>query len=260
MLSRECFAHVGRAVPAPNRILTCLLAIALCAGWASSAIAHGGAGGTDGGVTYNDVAPGLGYGRTDSANIAIFDQLTQLPVFTNDLLALSPMKPHGAPGVALIDVEGDGDLDVYVTNGPGTANSLFINQLRETGQFGLIDQAASAGVEATAQDSSGVCFGDTDNDGDSDLLVLSPEDDSLFFVNQGDGSFVDASATASFGGAGLRSTSCSFGDVDSDGLLDVAIGNTTVDWANSLGIVVPFNFNQHNQLFKNLGGNVSTLR
>lgn len=239
------------AVPTSDRIRLGLFILILGFGGTAGAYAEGG-------VTFTDIAAdhGLAYSRTVSANIAVFDQLSQLPVFTLDLLPASPLKPHGAPGVALLDFEGDGDLDIYVTNGPGTANSLFVNQLHESGNLGFLEGAAAAGLEATDQDSSGVCFGDTDNDGDRDLLVLSPEDDSRFFINRGDGTFADASAAAGFGGAGLRSTSCSFGDVDGDGLLDVAISNTTVDWANSLGIVVPFDFNQHNQIFINRGGNV----
>ena len=33
------------------------------------------------------------------------------------------------PGVAIFDYDGDGDDDLYVTNGPGAPNSLFANQL-----------------------------------------------------------------------------------------------------------------------------------
>jgi hypothetical protein len=63
-------------------------------------------------------------------------------------------------------------LLIYVTNGPNTNNSLYSNQLIETGTLEFIDVAVQAGVEATNQDSSGVCYGDIDNDGDQDLLVL----------------------------------------------------------------------------------------
>ena len=47
------------------------------------------------------------------------------------------MKSNGAPGVALLDYDGDGDLDLYVTNGPGKDNALYRNRLAEDGRFSL---------------------------------------------------------------------------------------------------------------------------
>lgn len=207
-------------------------------------------------VTYTDIAAdgALAYERTPSASIAIFDFLKTFPVLTPPEWAIAPEKPHGAPGVALLDADGDGDLDLYVTNGPGTANSLFSNQLVETGTATFVDVATAAGVDATAQDSTGTCFGDADNDGDPDLLVLSAFGPHKLFENLGDGTFADVSSASGLGGETQSSVSCSFGDVDNDGLLDVAIGNNSVDMSNGLGLVVPFAFNQHNQLFRNLGG------
>lgn len=211
------------------------------------------------GVTFSDIAAGGGagliYERAPSDSLEVFDFFTTQPVLTIADWALTPEKPHGAPGVALLDYDGDGDFDIYVTNGPGAANSLFQNQLAETGQATFVDRAVAAGVAATGQDSSGTCFGDLDNDGDPELLVLSNFGPHRLFENQGDGTFVDISATAGIDGGDKSSVSCSFGDVDNDGLLDLAIGNNSVDMSNSLGIVVPFDFSQHNQLYRNLGGN-----
>lgn len=203
-----------------------------------------------------DPAAGLDYRRAPSASKAIFDSYASHPTVTIFDTIDQPLKWRGAPGVAVFDHDGDGDLDLYVTNGPGRANSLFSSQLRETGALRFVDVAASAGVSATADDSSGVCFGDTDNDGDADLLVLSNFGPNRFFENQGDGTFVDASVASGLGIAVRSAVSCSFGDVDGDGRLDVVIANTWQDMSNNYGIALSaFDYNQHNQLYKNLGAN-----
>ncbi len=229
-------------------LLACLLnTLLLTAGTASAT----------GGVTFQDISAGgaIPYERAPSASIAVFDFWTQQPVMTIPDWALTPSKPFGAPGVALIDYDRDGDLDIYVTNGPGTANSLFQNQLSQTGSASFLDVATAAGADATAQDSSGVCFGDTDNDGDPDLLILSNFGPHVFLTNNGNGTFSDSSVPSGIGGDSESSVACSFGDVDGDGLLDVAIANNAIDMSNSLGIVVPFDFSQHNRLLRNQGGN-----
>ena len=203
----------------------------------------------------DDPAAGLEYARTRSAIDAIYQGFLSGGVMTiGDLFAV-PSKWRGSPGVAVLDFDGDGDLDLYIPNGPGTPNSLFSNQLRETGELSFVDVAVSAGVAEKFQDSGGVCFGDTDNDGDPDLLVLSSFGENAFFENLGDGTFQDMSIASGLGIDERHSTSCSFGDVDGDGLLDVVLGNT-FDWASGVALgLEPFAANDPNQLFRNQGGN-----
>jgi enediyne biosynthesis protein E4 len=79
-------------------------------------------------VTFRDIAAGdqsgISYRRGRSATQAIFDALKIEDPYTFIDLLDSPVKARGAPGVALFDFDGDDDLDVYVTNGPGKPNSL----------------------------------------------------------------------------------------------------------------------------------------
>lgn len=208
-------------------------------------------------VVFERVAPGMGlaYERFPSSSSAAFSALKDLPVLTFNDLAMAPVKWRGAPGVAILDYDGDGDEDIYVTNGPGAANSLFSNQTIETGELGFVDVAVSAGVDAVDQDSSGTCFGDIDNDGDEDLFVLSNFGPNRLYRNDG-AVFTDISAESGLGADERSSVSCSFGDIDNDGLLDVVVGNSYGDMSHSLGIFVAFDFNHHNQLFRNTGGNV----
>jgi len=212
-----------------------------------------------GGVTFHDAAAdpanGLDYVRTRSAIDAVYQGFVSAGLMTGADLPNAPNKWRGSPGVAILDYDGDGDLDLYVTNGPGSANSLFSNQLRETGQLRFLDVAAQVGVEAMSQDSSGTCFGDTDNDGDPDLLVLSNFGPNRFFENLGDGTFLDLSLASGLGTDDRDSVTCSFGDVNGDGLLDVVVSNT-FDWTFSVPIgFEPFALNDHNQLFQNQGAN-----
>ena len=215
-----------------------------------------------GGVTFTDIAAddgaGITYRRTPSADEAVFDQIKRQPLYTFPDLLATPLKARGAPGVALLDFDGDGDLDLYVTNGPGTPNSLYSNQLRETGAVSFVDLALAAGVDATSQRSSGTCFGDIDNDGDPDLVVLGNGEPNRLFENLGDGTFADISTASGVGVGATASTSCSLGDVDGDGLLDLVVGNA-VDMISQVGIFAePFALNQPNQLLLNQGGHVFT--
>ena len=218
--------------------------------------------GPEGSVTFTDIAAGDGagitYRRTPSPSKAKFDAIKLDPPFTPSKWNDTPIKSWGAPGVALVDVDGDDDLDIYVTNGPGTANSLYQNQLMETGEVSFVDIGEAAGVGAFDQDSTGVCFGDIDNDGDPDFLVLSHDAPNRLFENQGDGTFLDITDASGVGaGPVLASSTCSMGDVDGDGLLDLAIANTYDEWSHSGGLNVErYALNQHNQLLKNQGGNV----
>lgn len=212
----------------------------------------------DGGVAYQEVAAqtGIVFQRTPSATQALADASNQSSPFPIMAFALRPIKARGAPGVAIFDYDGDGDLDIYVTNGPGSDNSLFSSRLVDSGTLTFVDVAAAAGVGATAQDSTGVCYGDIDNDGDPDLLVLGRSEPNRLFENQGDGTFADITASSGLGGGNLSSTSCSLGDVNGDGLLDIVVAN---NFDMSVGLAIfaePFLFNEPNQLFLNQGGNL----
>lgn len=213
-------------------------------------------------VTFSDIAnnggAGIGYRRTKSNSDATFDAIKLRPVYALPDIAASPLKSRGAPGVAVLDYDGDGDQDLYVTNGPGTANSLYQNQFKQGGGTNFIDVGAAAGVGATAQDSTGTCFGDIDNDGDEDLLVLGMMEDNRLFQNNGNGTFTDITPASGVGGGALGHVSCAMGDVNGDGLLDIAVANV-FDLSRQDAIWTDiFAFNHPNQLFINQGGNVFT--
>ena len=212
-------------------------------------------------VSFSDIAAGnaagIEYRRGASTNDVLWDSVRQ-DVFKLEGLPGSPGNTRGAPGVALLDYDRDGDLDIYVTNGPGVANSLYSSQLQESGELSYIDTGLDAGVAASDQDSTGVCFGDIDNDGDPDLLVLGRNEPNRLFENQGNGTFTDISDTSRIGVGVHNPSSCAMGDIDNDGLLDIYIGNSYSDWSHRLPVML-FGFEfmiEANQLYVNTGNNV----
>ncbi|MSV29761.1 MAG: CRTAC1 family protein [Bryobacterales bacterium] len=143
------------------------------------------------------------------------------------------------PGVALFDYDGDGDLDVYLTQGnfldpsktmadakfpmpagwnPG--NRLFRNELIPQGRLHFTDVTTQAGVGYVGY-GMGVAVGDYDNDGRPDLYVTNFEHNVLYH-NTGDGTFTDVTARAGVDD-GMWSTSAAFVDYDRDGDLDLFV-------------------------------------
>src|SRR5262249_39000344 len=156
-MTRICFAKSARRQVRINR--TRIVALAAMLGLIALFFAVPPAS-ADGGVTFRDIAAGDGAGITYRRGRSVidegFDTLKRQPAYTiNDIFA-TPIKPRGAPGVALLDFDGDGDLDIFVTNGPGRCKSLYSNQLKETGKTTFVDVAMAAGVCAADMDATGV--------------------------------------------------------------------------------------------------------
>lgn len=163
-------------------------------------------------------------------------------------------------GCAAGDYDADGDIDLYVTNyGP---NVLY----RNNGDGTFSDVTASGGAGDDGWGTSAGFF-DADNDGDLDLFVVnyinwradneltcsrtSGERDycnpqnydaparDVFYLNNGDGTFTDATRAAGIDAAFGNGLGLAFGDFNNDGLVDVYVAND----------------GNPNQLWLNLGGN-----
>ncbi|NNF45022.1 MAG: CRTAC1 family protein [Phycisphaerales bacterium] len=152
--------------------------------------------------------------------------------------------PGGVPdrwygGSAWGDIDGDGDLDLYVcgyvdltrTRGnpslrfpmdfAGSENTLYRN---EGGTF--IDMTDAAHVSDGRRKSMQVLIADFNDDNRPDLLVANDTDPNGLYLNRGDGTFKEFS-----GPSGVSSTDGSmgiaYGDYNADGLMDLYVSNYT---------------------------------
>ena len=104
--------------------------------------------------------------------------------------------------VAFVDYDGDGYLDIYVGNSGkfpeplGKPNLLY----RNNGDGTFTDMAVDAGI-ADDRQTQGVGIGDFDNDGDPDIYVVNDFGLNALYLNNGDGSFQDATDAAGVQGA-----------------------------------------------------------
>ncbi len=169
-------------------------------------------------------------------------------------------------GCAFGDVDGDSDLDLYVsryvafsyedhprcvdrarkldyychpTRFPGRPDALFIND----GGGVFRDLAAERGISReTSEKGLGVALADFDVDGDLDLYVANDGTPNRLYLNDGHGRFEDVSllSGASLGEAGepLAGMGVALGDLDGDGLSDLVVTNFSLE---------------PNSLYKNLG-------
>ena len=139
-------------------------------------------------------------------------------------------------GVALLDYNNDGLLDIFLVNGGRVTSPMqspenfdrkdprYWNRLyRQNKDGSFTDVTEQAGL-ANAGDGNygmGVAVGDYDNDGYPDLYVTS-YGKNILYHNNGDGTFTDVTAKAGVAGGGW-SVSAGFFDYDNDGKLDLFV-------------------------------------
>ena len=151
-------------------------------------------------------------------------------------------------GVALLDYNNDGLLDIFLVNGGKLADPVklpadysrndpaFWNRLyRQNADGTFTDVTAAAGLAHAGNNyGMGVAVGDYNNDGFPDLYVTNYGRNTLY-RNNGNGTFTDVTAEAGVAASGW-SASAGFFDYDNDGRLDLFV-TRYLDWDISRNIL-----------------------
>ncbi len=153
---------------------------------------------------------------------AIFQKITEGPVVNT---------PSDSRSVNWADVNGDGQEDLFISNGlnPGQNNLLYINN-----GDGTFYSVSNAPIVLDNSPSDGGTFADADNDGDLDAFVVTWYGKrNYYYENDGTGTFTNPPGAIT-GNTGTYSETAVWGDYDQDGLLDIYITNSEGDKRNML--------------------------
>lgn len=159
-----------------------------------------------------------------------------------------------ALGVALLDYNGDGHMDLFVANDT-EPNKLYKNN----GNGTFTDEALTAGVAfseaGTARAGMGVDAGDYEGSGRQGLVIGNFTNESMaLYRNDGTGLFTDEAAGSGIGKMSAQSLTFAtfFFDYDLDGWLDIFAANGHV--SDDISVVQPnVRYAQPPHLFRNKG-------
>jgi hypothetical protein len=131
-------------------------------------------------------------------------------------------------GVALIDYDGDGWLDIYFTNAPSVAMALAGKRAKSAlyhnnhdGTFTDVTDKAGVGYPCWAM---GAAVGDYNDDGKPDLIV-SCFGGVVLYRNNGDGTFTDVTQASGLDKDKGWATGVAFGDYDGNGTSDLFVAH-----------------------------------
>lgn len=156
--------------------------------------------------------------------IAVFciTALAHAQLYTH--LDLSEVANDGgsSASVCFVDIDNDGDLDLFITNDEETqGNFLYLND--GAGEFSAVDDDP---ILETGGHNVGATWGDYDNDGDVDCFIARwGNQANKLYTNNGDGTFVSTDLPPLTNMQSYSETA-SWGDYDANGRLDLFVTNS----------------------------------
>jgi hypothetical protein len=144
-------------------------------------------------------------------------------VHTNAMSPERYLPETMGPGVAFLDYDNDGWMDIYMVNsGPAdfyTPAAPLKNVLYHNNRDGTFTDVTDKAGVAGGTFGMGVAVGDYDNDGFPDILVTS-YGRCILYRNNGNGTFTDVTDKAGVAAPGWTTSAVWF-DYDNDGRLDL---------------------------------------
>jgi len=128
---------------------------------------------------------------------------------------------HDTKSVALGDVDGDGDLDMAAGNFNQT-NSLYLNN----GSADPFNGVTGSDISSDAHYTYSIGLGDMDGDGDLDLVAGNQAQTNRLYLNNGSADPFSGVTGSNISSDAHNTYSIALGDVDGDGDIDLAAGNS----------------------------------
>ncbi len=234
MSEKQMNQNVAGTLPAQRRVgsISALFAVAI----ALSACGGGSGGGSDEPTITPPptTTPPDGGNDGDSQGAWSFRDITASTGLSHQwgIVGASESNPESEPelfsgGIAVGDYDNDGLIDIFIDSGNREPSKLF----RNLGGNRFEEVAAAAGVKLENHRGSGPTFADVNGDGWLDLFVGGiAGDGNRLFINNGDGTFLDATNSSGLTMAAPNTVSAAFGDLNGDGFLDLAVAH----WGNEV--------------------------
>jgi len=128
-----------------------------------------------------------------------------------------PLSAAGfGPGIAAAEIEGDGELAIFIPGGSDGKGALYRNN---NGKLTLVK---NSGVNA--KNAIGAYFGDYNSDGAPDLYLTCAGPNKLY-RNNGNLTFTDVTKVSGTSGGGALSVGATWADADHDGDQDIYVAN-----------------------------------
>ncbi|OGL39293.1 MAG: hypothetical protein A3C43_11820 [Candidatus Schekmanbacteria bacterium RIFCSPHIGHO2_02_FULL_38_11] len=161
--------------------------------------------------------------------VFLFPEFSQSANFSDITSTNLPAILDYSIGAVAVDIENDGDFDIFVAN--NGQDRLLLNN-----GSGVFSDSTSTRLPQDTDDSHGAAAGDVDGDGDIDIFVANNGINKLL-INNGAGVFTNLGTTW-LPQVTRFYTSEAFGDIDGDGDLDLVVSASSLSKSNAIRVLI----------------------